>query len=98
MIDVPKASLLQIRSKTIEVNVMYATNTKFKVDGPIEVKYLGFLVTTAIPAGANTLKFRFTSLGGTVQDLCGVTDTASASKMQLFLVKNLIQSKLNIFM
>ena len=44
------------------------------------------LVTTAIPAGANTLKFSFTPTGSTAKDLCAATDTASAGAQQLFIV------------
>lgn len=54
--------------------------------GPIRVVTLGFLVTTAIPAGANTLKFRATPSGGSATDLCGTTDTASAAESQLFVI------------
>lgn len=54
--------------------------------GPIRVHTIGFLVTTAIPAGANTLKITFTPSGGSATDLCGATDTASAGASQLFIV------------
>ena len=62
------------------------TTTRFTVTGPIKVNELGFLVTTAIPAGANTCKFSFTPTGGSATDLSGTTDTASAGAQQLFLV------------
>lgn len=63
------------------------TATRFTItDGPIKILSMGFLVTTAIPAGANTLKVRFTPTGGSATDLCGATDTASASAQQLFVV------------
>jgi hypothetical protein len=62
------------------------TATKFTVTGIVAIKHLGMLVTTAIPAGANTLKFSFTPTGGVATDLSAVTDTASAAAQQLFLV------------
>ncbi|SHH86705.1 hypothetical protein [Desulfosporosinus lacus] len=62
------------------------TATKFTVTGIVKVTRLGALVTTAIPAGANTLKFSFTPTGSTAKDLCAATDTASAGAQQLFLV------------
>ena len=63
------------------------TATKFTVaGGPVVIKHMGLLITTAIPAGANTLKFSFTPTGGGATDLCGATDTASAGASQLFLV------------
>lgn len=62
------------------------TATKFTVTGIVAIKHLGMLVTTAIPAGANTLKFSFTPTGGVATDLSGATDTASAAKNTLFIV------------
>jgi hypothetical protein len=62
------------------------TATKFTVTGIVAIKHLGMLVTTAIPAGANTLKFSFTPTGGGATDLSGATDTASAGAQQLFMV------------
>ena len=62
------------------------TATKFTVTGVVAIKHLGMLVTTAIPAGANTLKFSFTPTGGAATDLSAATDTASAAKNQLFIV------------
>jgi hypothetical protein len=62
------------------------TATKFTVTGIVAIKHLGMLVTTAIPAGANTLKFSFTPTGGVATDLSVATDTASAGAQQLFLV------------
>jgi hypothetical protein len=62
------------------------TATKFTVTGIVAIKHLGMLVTTAIPAGANTLKFSFTPTGGAATDLSAATDTASAAASQLFLV------------
>lgn len=62
------------------------TATKFTVTGIVAIKHIGMLVTTAIPAGANTLKLQFTPTGGSATDLCAATDTASAGAQQLFLV------------
>ena len=62
------------------------TATKFTVTGVVAIKHLGMLVTTAIPAGANTLKFSFTPTGGNATDLSAATDTAGAGAQQLFLV------------
>lgn len=62
------------------------TATKFTVTGIVAIKHIGMLVTTAIPAGANTLKFSFTPTGGVATDLCAATDTASAAAQQLFIV------------
>lgn len=62
------------------------TATRFTITGIIAVKHLGMLVTTALPAGANTIKFQHTPTGGAAADLCAATDSASAVKGQLFLV------------
>jgi hypothetical protein len=62
------------------------TATKFTITGVVAIKHLGMLVTTALPAGANTLKFSFTPTGGVATDLSAATDTASAAKNQLFIV------------
>lgn len=62
------------------------TATKFTILGAIALKHMGVLVTTALPAGANTLKFQFTPTGGSATDLCAATDTASAAKGQIFLL------------
>lgn len=62
------------------------TATKFTITGIVEIEHLGVLVTTAIPAGANTLKFSFTPSGGSATDLSAATDTASAAAQQLFIV------------
>ncbi|MFZ3132881.1 MAG: hypothetical protein WA125_17685 [Desulfosporosinus sp.] len=63
------------------------STTRFTVaGGPILIKHLGVLVTTGLPAGANTLKFSFTPTGGGATDLSAATDTASAGAQQLFIV------------
>jgi len=72
------------KSKGLLAAGLTGTVTLATVTGPIRVDHMGFLVTTDIPAGANTLKFRFTPTGGVATDLCDVTDTASASAQQLF--------------
>jgi hypothetical protein len=54
--------------------------------GPVKVTNMGVLVTTTIPAGANTITFQFTPTGGSATDLSGATNTASAGAQQLFLV------------
>lgn len=56
------------------------------VNGPVAIKHLGMHITTALPAGANTLKFTHTPAGGAATDLCGTADTASAALNSLFLV------------
>ena len=62
------------------------TATKFTVTGIVKILQIGVLVTTALPAGANTLKFSFTPTGGGATDLSGATDTASAGAQQFFVV------------
>ncbi|OPX87739.1 MAG: hypothetical protein A4E53_02361 [Pelotomaculum sp. PtaB.Bin104] len=74
-------------SKNLAAATLTGTATQFTVaGGPVLIKHLGVLVTTAIPAGANTLKFTHTPTGGAAADLCAATDTASAAAMQLFVV------------
>jgi len=85
--NISRASLLRTNSQYLTAAELTGTTTRFVIhNGPIEVKYLGIRVKTAIPAGANTLKFRFVPAGGSATDLCDTTDTASASAEQLFLV------------
>lgn len=63
------------------------TVTRFTITGgPVAIKHIGLHVTTALPAGANTLKLSFTPAGGAATDLSAATDTASAALNQLFLV------------
>lgn len=62
------------------------TAMKFTVSGIVVIKHLGMLVTTAIPAGANTLKFQHTPTGGAATDLSAATDTASGAKNQFYVV------------
>lgn len=62
------------------------TATKFTVTGIVEIESIGMLVTTVLPAGANTLKFSFTPTGGAATDLSAATDTASAAAQQFFMV------------
>lgn len=56
------------------------------VKGPIRLISLGALVTTVLPAGANTLQFKHTPTGGSATALCGATDTASAAAQAVFAV------------
>ncbi len=66
---------------------MTGTVTRFTItNGPVKVYTLGQLITTVLPAGANTLKYSFTPTGGVATDLCGATDTASAAAQTLFIV------------
>lgn len=63
--------------------------------GSIQVKNIQFRVTTAIPAGANTLRFQYTPAGGGATTfLCAATDTASAAADQLFTVDGVIATAL----
>lgn len=62
------------------------TAMKFTVSGFVVIRHIGLLVTTALPAGANTLKLQHTPTGGAATDLCAATDTASAAKNQFFVV------------
>jgi len=74
-------------SKALAAAAITGTATQFTVSGgPVLIKHIGALVTTVLPAGANTLKFTHTPTGGAAADLCGATDTASAAAMQLFVV------------
>jgi urease accessory protein UreF len=64
------------------------TVTRFTITGgPIRVLSLGVWVSTAIPAGANTMQFGYTPAGGGgANTLSGAIDTASAAADQLFLL------------
>lgn len=73
-------------SKALAAAALTGTATRLTVSGAVVIKHLGLLVTTAIPAGANTLKLQHTPTGGSATDLCAATDTASAAVSQLFLV------------
>jgi hypothetical protein len=75
------------KTKALAAAAITGTVTCFTItNGPVRVDHLGMLVTTAIPAGANTLKFQHTPTDGSATDLCGTADTASASAMDLFMV------------
>ena len=79
--------LTQCNSVALVAADMTGTVTRFTVaGGPVMIKHMGVLVTTELPAGANTLKFSFTPTGSTAKDLSGATDTASAGAQQLFVV------------
>lgn len=73
-------------SKAIVAANLTGSTARFTVTGVVMIKSLGLLVTTAIPAGANTLKFQHTPTGGSATDLCAATDTASAALNALFTV------------
>lgn len=73
-------------SKALAAANMTGNTARFTVTGVVAIKHLGLLVTTAIPAGANTLKLQHTPTGGSATDLCAVSDVASAAAQQLFLV------------
>lgn len=78
-----------MRQKTVALanTDMTGTTTRFTITGgPILVRHIGLLLTTALPAGANTLKFSFTPAGGGATDLCGATDTASGAIQQEYIV------------
>lgn len=63
------------------------TATKFTIaGGPVVIKHMGLHITTALPAGANTLKLAVTPTGGASTDLCAATDTASAALNTLFVL------------
>lgn len=73
-------------SKALAAANLTGTTARFTVTGVVAIKHLGMQVTTAIPAGTNTLKIQHTPTGGSATDLCAATDTASAAAQQLFLV------------
>ncbi len=90
-VGVMATTLLTRSIRQNSVNLVAAnltgTVTRFTISGgPILVHHLGMFVTTAIPAGANTLLFSITPTGGGATNLCGATDTASAGAQQLFIV------------
>lgn len=74
------------KSKALLAAALTGTATQFTVSGVVAIKHLGMHVSTAIPIGANTLKFQHTPTGGAATDLCGTADTASAALNTLFLV------------
>lgn len=89
---VADAALSGSRKKVISVALAAAditgTVTRFTITGgPIRILALGVWVSTAIPAGANTLQFGYTPAGGGgANTLSGATDIASAAADQLFLL------------
>jgi len=63
------------------------TATRFTITGgPVLIRHIGLHISTALPAGANTLKIATTPAGGASTDLCGATDTASAALNSLFML------------
>lgn len=84
---VMNTSTVSNAKKDLAAAALTGTTTCFTISGgPVAIKHLGALVTTAIPAGANTLKFTITPTGGAATDLCGATDTAAGALNQLFIV------------
>jgi len=73
-------------SKPLLAAALTGTATQFTVAGVVKIVKLGLHISTAIAAGANTLKFQHTATGTAAADLCGATDTASAAVNTLFLV------------
>jgi hypothetical protein len=73
-------------SKALAAADLTGTTARLTVSGVVAIKHLGLLITTAIPAGANTLKLQHTPTDGAATDLCAATDTASAAVNQLFIV------------
>lgn len=73
-------------SKALVAANLTGSTARLTVSGVVAIKHLGLLVTTALPAGANTLKLQHTPTGGAATDLCGATDTASAALNTLFVV------------
>jgi hypothetical protein len=73
-------------SKALEAASFTGTVTLFTITGgPIKIWNMGLVLTTALPAGANTLQFSITPAGGSATDLSGATDTASGAIMQLYM-------------
>lgn len=86
---VEEATLSASRKKVIADDLIAAnitgTTTRFTITGgPIRVLTLGAWVSTAIPAGVNTMQFGYTPAGGGANTLSGATDTASAAANQFF--------------
>ena len=81
-----KASLRRTAKTSLSAAQLTSTQALFTILGPTTIYSLGANTAVDIPAGANTLKLRFTPTGGSLTDLCGTTDTASAGTGQLFFV------------
>lgn len=73
-------------SKGLLAAALTGSATVLTISGVVAIKHLGLHISTALPAGANTLQFQVTPTGGAATDLCGATDTASAALNTLFLV------------
>lgn len=75
-------------TKALAAAALTGNVTQFTISGgPVAIKHMGMHITTALPAGANTLKFTFTPTGGAATDLsAATTDTASAALNSLFLL------------
>lgn len=93
-IVVIQSDLTILTAKGIQVNTVAlaagdftGTVTRFTVaSGPILVRNLGLLVTTALSAGANTLRLSYTPTGGAATNLTGTADTDAAGVQQLFVM------------
>lgn len=73
--------------KNVSADLLTSTLGLFVVTGgPIRVHSIGFMVTTALPAGANTLKFQHTPSGGSATDISAATDTASGGAQQMYIM------------
>jgi hypothetical protein len=73
--------------KNLAAAAITGTTTQFTVSGgPIRVLAMGVLVTTALPAGINTLQFSFTPTGGGATNLSGATETALAAVQSFFML------------
>jgi len=83
-----KASLLRVQSKILPASMLYGSLARFVVDnGPIELRVLGLKVEIAIGSGSFPVMFTFLPLGQTTPiALCAVTNIASASAEQIFLL------------
>lgn len=89
--NVSMATRLGGASRVASVNLantdLTGTVTRFTVAGsPIVVEHLFLYITSALPAGANTLKLSFTPTGGGATDLSGTTDTASGGQGQIYVM------------
>ena len=73
-------------SKALAAAALTGTATQFTITGVVKIVKLGLYISTALPAGANTLKLQHTPTGGAATDLCGATDTASAAVNSIFVV------------
>jgi len=77
-------STINNAKKELAAADLTGTTTQFTISGgPVLIKHLGARITTALPAGANTMLFSYTPTGGAAANLCAATDSASAAINQL---------------